>query len=62
MEQGVIVMRILMDLLSSKNGDELFEKVTEILKRFGISMCNEDGSYKDTHTLLCEIAEVWNKE
>ena len=22
---------------------------------------NEDGSYKDTYTLLCEIAEVWNK-
>lgn len=55
-------MRILMDLISSKNGDELFEKVTEILKRFGISMYNEDGSYKDTYTLLCEIAEVWNKD
>lgn len=55
-------MKILMDLLSSKNGDELFEKVLEILIRFGISMYNEDGSYKDTYTLLCEIAEVWNKE
>lgn len=55
-------MRMLMDLISSKNGDELFEKVTEILKRFGISMYNEDGLYKDTYTLLCEIAEVWNKE
>lgn len=52
----------LMGLMSCKNGDELFEKVTEILKRFGISMYNADGSYKDTHTLLCEIAEVWNKE
>lgn len=49
-------------LTSSKNGDELFGKVTEILDRFGISMLNEDGSYKDTYTLLCEIAEVWNKE
>ena len=55
-------MRILMDLLSSKNGDELFEKVTEILKRFGITMYNEDGVCKDTYTLLCEVAEVWNKE
>ena len=55
-------VKILMDLLSSKNGDELFEKVSEILKRFGISMYNEDGAYKDTYTLLCEIAEVWNKE
>lgn len=55
-------MKILMDLLSSKSGDELFEKVTEVLKCFNISMYNADGSYKDTYTLLCEIAEVINKE
>lgn len=52
----------ILDLLSSKDGDELFEKTSEILKRIGVSVYNEDGSYKDTHTLLCEIAEVWNKE
>ena len=51
----------IVDLMSSRNGDELFGKVTEILKRFDISMFNEDGSYKDTYTLLCEISEVWNK-
>lgn len=55
-------LRILEDLMDSKDGDELCGKVTEILKRFGISVLNADGSYKDTHTLLCEIAEVWNKE
>lgn len=55
-------LKELMDLLSSKDGDELFEKTSEILKRLGVSVYNEDGSYKDTHTLLCEIAEVWNKE
>ena len=55
-------LRILVDLMNSKNGDELCGKVTEILKRFGISMLNKDGSYKDTYTLLCEIAEVLNKE
>lgn len=55
-------MKILMDLLSSKNGEELCGKVTKILSRFGITMLNADGSYKDTYTLLCEIAEVWNKE
>lgn len=54
--------KILADLMSSKDGDELCSKVTEILNRFGISVLNEDGSYKDTHTLLCEIAEVWNEE
>lgn len=52
----------LIDLMSSKDGDELFTKVTEILNQFGISMFNEDGSYKDTYALICEIAEVWNKK
>ena len=51
-----------LNLLSCKDGDELFSDVQEILNRFDISMLNEDGSYKDTYTLLCEIAEVWNKE
>lgn len=51
----------IIDLLASKDGEELFEKTSELLKRIGISVYNEDGSYKDTHTLLCEIAEVWNR-
>lgn len=51
-----------MSLMSCKNGDELFEKASELLKRIGVSVYNEDGSYKDTYTLICEIAEVWNKE
>ena len=50
----------LMALMSYKDGDELFEKTSELLKRIGVSMYNEEGSYKDTHTLLCDIAEVWN--
>lgn len=52
----------LLDLMSSKDGDELFDKTSELLKNIGVSVYNEDGSYKDTHTLLCEIAEVWNKK
>lgn len=55
-------MKILMDLLSSKNGDELFEKVKRLLDKFGINVYNEDGSIKDTYTVLCEVAKVWNKE
>lgn len=55
-------MKILMDLLSSKNGDELFEKVKGLLDKFGINVYSEDGSVKDTYTVLCEVAEVWNKE
>lgn len=52
----------ILSLLSCKDGDELFGKTSELLKRIGVSVYNEDGSYKDTHTLICEIAEVWNKE
>lgn len=55
-------LKELIDMMTSKDGDELFEKTAELLKRIGVSMYNEDGSYKDTYTLICEIAEVWNKE
>ena len=53
-------LKELIDIMSYKDGDELFEKTSELLKRIGVSLFNEDGSYKDTYTLLCEIAEVWN--
>lgn len=55
-------MKEIIDVMTSKNGDELFESVVGILNRLGISMYNEDGSYKDTYTLICEIAKVWNKD
>ena len=53
-------LKELLDVMASKNGDELFEKTLEVLNRIGVSMYNEDGSYKDTYTLICEVAEVWN--
>lgn len=53
---------IFVDLLSSKNGDELFEKVKKLLDKFGISVYNADGTIKDTYTVICEVAEVLNKE
>ena len=55
-------MRILMDLLSSKNGDELFEKVRKLLSKFGIAVYNPDGSVKDLYTVVCDVSEVLNKE
>ena len=55
-------LKELMDVIASKNGDELFEKTSELLKQIGVSVYNADGSYKDTYTLICEIAEVLNKE
>lgn len=50
------------NLRSSKNGDELFEKSKELLSRVGVDVYNEDGSIKDMYTVICEIAAVWNKE
>ena len=55
-------IRILMDLMSSKDGDELFEKVQKLLSKFGITTHNADGSVKDLYIILCEVAEVLNKE
>lgn len=51
----------IIDLMSSKNGDELFEKVTAILEQYGIATHNEDGSYKDLYTVCCEVAALMNK-
>ena len=51
----------LIDLMSSKNGDELFEKVASILIQYEISTFKDDGTVKDLHTLCCDMAEVLNK-
>ena len=39
-----------------------FEKATEIFGRFGIAIKDSNGNVKDLYTVLCEVAEVWNKE
>lgn len=57
-----MILKEFIDIVSSKDGDELFEKVEGALGRIGVSMLNEDGTYKDTYALLCEIAEVLNRE
>jgi hypothetical protein len=51
----------IIDLMASKNGDELFEKVAAILMQYGIATCNDDGSIKDLYTVCCEIAGAMNK-
>jgi hypothetical protein len=55
-------LEIIAAVLACKNGDELFEKASAILKRFNINVCNEDGSYKDIHAVICEVADVINKK
>ena len=52
----------LINLLSSKDGDELFEKVKGILSHFEIDVYNEDGTVKDLYTVICEVTEIINKE
>ena len=52
----------IINMMKSKNGDEMFEKVTEILNRIGVSVYNADGTVKDFYTVICEVVEVWNKE
>lgn len=53
-------LKELMDVMTSKNGNELFEKVGNLLVQFDISVYNDDGSVKDVYTLCCDVAEVLN--
>lgn len=50
----------ILSLLSCKNGDELFERVGNILIQYDISVYNNDGSVKDLYTLCCDVAEALN--
>lgn len=51
----------LINLMSSKNGDELFEKVVSILAHFNIEVVDEDGNNKSFYRLCCDVAEVLNR-
>ena len=51
----------IVNLMSSKTGDELFQKLTEIFNNMSISVKNENGSIKDLYTISCEVADVLNK-
>lgn len=55
-------MKILLSLLTSKDGDELFEKVKRLLEKVGIGMYDERGVEKSLYALCCEVAEIINKE
>ena len=50
----------LLDLMSSKNGDELFEKAISILAHFDIEAVDEDGNDKSFYRLCCDVAKVLN--
>lgn len=52
----------LCDLIACKDGDELFEKMVNILAHFNIEVVDEDGNDKSFYRLCCDVAEVLNKE
>ena len=52
----------LIDLMSSRDGDELLEKLANILCPLGIATTDDNGNFKDIHTLCCEIVKVLNQE
>lgn len=49
----------LLNLLSSNDGDELYEKLVATLERFGVNVYKADGSAKSMYEVVCEVAEVW---
>lgn len=55
-------LKDMVDLMSCKEGYELFDKIEEILNNLGISVYDENGKMKDLYALCCDVAEVWNKE
>ena len=48
------------DALLQGGFDDSDKRLTAFLTKFGIATHNPDGSWKNTHQLLTEIAEVWN--
>ena len=54
-------LKELMDIMESKDGDELFERMVRILEHFDIEVVDEDGNDKSFYMLCCDVAEVLNK-
>jgi hypothetical protein len=52
----------ILDLMSCKNGDELFEMVVSMLSQFDIEVFDSDGNDKSFYTLCCDVADVLNKD
>lgn len=52
----------LITIMSCKDGDELFEKMVNILAQFDIEVVDENGNDKSFYRLCCDVAEVLNKE
>ena len=52
----------LLAVMSCKDGDELFAKVTELLRKIEIQTTYCNGEVKDLRTLCYEVSDVLNSE
>ena len=55
-------LRDLIEIMSCKEGYEMFDKIEEILNNLGISVYDERGRMKDLYAICCDVADVLNKD
>ena len=53
-------LKELIDIMSCKEGHEMFDKIEEILNEFNISVYRKDGTMKNLYEVCCDVAEVLN--
>lgn len=56
------ILKEFSEWIGNSDERELFDRVKDGLYNIGIDLYNKDGSVKDLYTVICEVAEVWNKE
>lgn len=54
-------LKELIDIMSCKEGYEMFDKIKEVLDGFNIDIYREDGTMKNLYEVCCDVAEVLNK-
>ena len=52
----------LIDIISCKEGHEMFDKIEEILNGFNISVYRKDGTMKNLYEVCYDVVEVLNKD
>lgn len=57
-----IKLKELMDIMTCKDENELFIKVSEILEKMGVAVMYPNGGVKDLYALCCDVAKILNKD
>ena len=55
-------MKALIEIMACKEGNEMFDKIEEILNDFHIDVYRKDGTIKDLYEVCCDVADVWNMQ